>query len=509
MRPPGYILSRTATKEEVSRPLADQHWHALPAEEVVDLLETDAQRGLDLFSIQHRLEQFGPNQLTPPKGTSDLVRFLRQFLDPLVLILLAAGVVTLFLRDWVDAGVIIGVVLLNAAVGYIQEAKAVAAIEALRGTMQAEATVVRSGEQQRLPSTELIPGDLVLLQAGDKVPADLRLLQERELRVDESALTGESVPVDKDAGAVARDCPLAERVSLAFASSLATNGTASGVVVATGDATEVGRISQLISSAEDLKTPLTRKIEEFSKTLLWIILALGGVTFVVGLLRGEGFTEMFKASIALAVAAIPEGLPAAVTITLAIGVGRMAKRRAIIRKLPAVETLGSTTVICSDKTGTLTQNQMTVRALVAGGVTYDVTGTGYAPEGGVQEPDGEDGENAALDRAAARRAALQRQRPHREGRALGRERRPHRGRARDGGAEGRLRARRRGARTARDWTRSPSSRSTSTWRRCTDGARRSARAPTGPRARPSSTPSPAPTRPEPPRWPVTPATAAR
>ena len=379
--------------------LADQHWHALPAEEVVDLLETDAARGLDLFAVQHRLEQFGPNQLTPPKGTSNLVRFARQFLDPLVLILLAAGVVTLLLRDWIDAGVIIGVVLLNAFVGYLQEAKAVAAIEALRGTMTAQATVVRAGEQLVLPADELVPGDIVLIQAGDKVPADVRLLQERELRVDESALTGESVPVDKDAGPVARDCPLAERVSLAFASSLATNGTASGVVVATGDATEVGKISQLISSAEDLKTPLTRKIEEFSKTLLWIILALGGVTFVVGLLRGEGFTEMFKASIALAVAAIPEGLPAAVTITLAIGVGRMAKRRAIIRKLPAVEALGSTTVICTDKTGTLTQNQMTVRALLAGGATYELTGTGYAPEGEVRAKDGGEARPARADEA--------------------------------------------------------------------------------------------------------------
>ena len=355
----------------------------MPAEEVVDLLETDAEQGLDLFAVKHRQEQFGANAITQRAGPGALERLLTQFKDPLILILIAAGIVTLVLKDWIDAAVIFGVVFLNALVGYIQEAKAVAAIEALAESMTTEATVVRAGETLRLSATEIVSGDLVLLQAGDKVPADLRLVRERELRVDESALTGESVAVDKDAGPVERDAALGDRLGMAYASSLVTYGTGAGVVVATGDNTEVGKISELIASATELKTPLTRKIAEFSKTLLVVILVLGAVTFVVGLVRGESFVDMFKASIALAVAAIPEGLPAVVTITLAIGVNRMAARRAVIRKLPAVEALGSTTVICTDKTGTLTENQMTVQRVVAGGRGYHVTGTGYAPVGEV------------------------------------------------------------------------------------------------------------------------------
>ncbi len=313
---------------------------------------------------------------------------MQQFLDPLVIILVAAGVVTCLLRDWVDAGVIFGVVMLNAVVGYIQEAKAVAAIDALSKAMITEATLIRGGEQLRLPASEIVPGDLVQLQAGDKVPADLRLLRSRELRVDESALTGESLPVDKSDEGMCRDCPLAERGNMAYASALVTYGTGAGLVVATGDATEVGKISQLIQEARDLKTPLTRKIDQFSKVLLFVIVAMALVTFAVGLVRGESVVDMFKASIALAVAAIPEGLPAAVTITLAIGVSRMARRRVIIRKLPAVETLGSTMVICTDKTGTLTENQMTVQRVEAGGQSVAVSGGGYAPAGEVSPAPG-------------------------------------------------------------------------------------------------------------------------
>ena len=294
----------------------------------------------------------------------------------------------MFLKDWVDAGVIFGVVMLNAVVGYIQEARAVAAIDALTKAMTTEATVIRAGEQLRLPATEIVPGDLVQLQAGDKVPADLRLLRVRELRVDESALTGESLPVDKSDEREAKDCPLAERSDMAYASALVTFGTGAGLVVATGDLTEVGKISRLIQEARDLKTPLTRKIDQFSKVLLVVIVGMALVTFAVGLLRGESVVDMFKASIALAVAAIPEGLPAAVTITLAIGVSRMARRRAIIRKLPAVETLGSTMVICTDKTGTLTENQMTVQRVVAGGRSVAVSGGGYAPAGAVSPAPG-------------------------------------------------------------------------------------------------------------------------
>jgi Ca2+-transporting ATPase len=381
--------------------LNDQHWHALPCEEVVDLLETDATDGLGQFAVKHRLEQFGPNTLTPPKGKSALLRFLLQFHNPLVYILNAAGVVTLLLGDYIDAVVIFGVVLVNAAIGYVQEAKAVSAIEALSQSMTTGARVVREGETLDVPATEIVPGDLVLLQAGDKVPADLRLLRTRDLRIDESALTGESVAVEKDTVVSERDTTLADRTDIAYASSLVTYGTGAGLVIATGDSTEVGRISRLIAEAEDLQTPLTKKIAAFSRILLIVILALGAVTFVVGMLRGETAAEMFKAAVALAVGAIPEGLPAAVTITLAIGVNRMARRRAIIRHLPAVETLGSTTVICSDKTGTLTENQMTVQRLVAGGRVYAFEGSGYAPHGAVAlSPDGGGGAAAAGESAA-------------------------------------------------------------------------------------------------------------
>jgi cation-transporting P-type ATPase F len=387
--------------------LSDQHWHALPAEEVVDLLETDGQQGLGQFAVSHRFEQFGPNALTPAKGRGPLMRFLLQFHNPLIYILNVAGVVTLLLQDYIDSGVIFGVVLVNAVIGYVQEAKAVSAIEALSRAMTTEARVVREGETIDVPATEIVPGDLVLLQAGDKVPADLRLLRSRDLRIDESALTGESVPVEKDTSVRERDTTLADRTNVSFASSLVTYGTGAGVTVATGDSTEVGRISRLIAEADQLQTPLTKKIAGFSRVLLIVILALGAVTFAIGMLRGETAVDMFKAAVALAVGAIPEGLPAAVTITLAIGVSRMARRRAIIRRLPAVETLGSTTVICSDKTGTLTENQMTVQRVVAGGRIYTVEGTGYAPQGSIGLLTGADGgADAAGDGGSSAGAAL-------------------------------------------------------------------------------------------------------
>ena len=359
-----------------------KHWHNLSEGEILELLESDREKGLDLFEIERRLEQFGPNALSARKGKGPLLRFLLQFHQPLVYILIVSGFVTAALQEWVDSGVIFGVVIVNAIVGFIQEAKAVNALAALARTMTTEATVLRQGEKQRIAATDLVVGDVVFLQGGDKVPADLRLLQVRELQVDESALTGESLPVGKLVGSLDHDTVLADRKNMAYASTLVTFGQATGIVVATGDRTEVGRISQLISEAEALVTPLTRKISHFSNILLYAILALAALTVVVGIYRGQPLFEMFMAAVALAVGAIPEGLPAAVTITLAIGVSRMAKRNAIIRKLPAVETLGSTTVICSDKTGTLTENQMTVQGVSAGGVGYEVSGTGYNPEGG-------------------------------------------------------------------------------------------------------------------------------
>lgn len=382
--------------------ILEKHWHHLPEDEVVTFLETAADRGLDTFEVKHRQEQFGPNAITQKQGKSPLLLFLLQFHQPLVYILLGAGGVTSFLREWVDSGVIFGVVLVNAIIGFLQEAKAVKAIEALAQSLTTTATVVRGGERRQIPAGELVPGDIILLQSGDKVPADLRLLATRELQIDESTLTGESVPVQKLSGLLPGDTLLADRLNMAYSSTLVTYGTATGVVVATGNNTEIGRINELIASADILATPLTRKIARFSGLLLYVILGLAAVTFVVGVLRGETWLNMFMAVVALAVGAIPEGLPAAVTITLAIGVSKMARRNAIIRKLPAVETLGSTTVICSDKTGTLTQNQMTVQELYAGDDLFLISGTGYAPDGEITR----NGSVSALQEHAALRECL-------------------------------------------------------------------------------------------------------
>lgn len=361
--------------------LLSRHWHHLPSDEVATLLESNDSKGLDTFEVTHRKARFGPNSLTLKKGKSPLLLFLLQFHQPLIYILLGAVVVTAALQEWVDSGVIFGVVLVNAVIGFIQEAKALKAIEALALAMEGVATVVRAGKKERIPASELVPGDLVLLQSGDKVPADLRLLRVRELQIDESALTGESVPVQKQPQQLARETVLADRCNMAYSSSLVTYGTGAGIAVATGDGTEIGRINALIASAVALATPLTKKIAHFSGILLWIILGLAGLTLLAGWFHGEPLLDTFMAAVALAVGAIPEGLPAAMTITLAIGVGRMARRNAIIRKMPAVETLGSTTVICSDKTGTLTQNQMTVKQIGTRGETYEVSGVGYAPRG--------------------------------------------------------------------------------------------------------------------------------
>ena len=358
-----------------------KHWHHLPPEEIVDLLDTDPDKGLDSFEVGHRQQRFGPNALTPRKGHGPLMRFVLQFNQALVYILLAAALVTAFLGEWVDSGVILGVVVLNSIIGFLQESKALSAIEALAKAMKTEATVLRAGERRRVDATELVPGDVVLLQSGDKVPADLRLLRTRELQIDESALTGESVPVQKNTDTMDHDTVLADRANMTYSSTLVTYGTGLGVVTATGDGTEIGRISELIATAVVLATPLTRKIARFSHILLYAILGLGAVTFLVGLWHGDPWVDTFMATVALAVAMIPEGLPAVLTIALAIGVARMAKRHAIIRKLPAVETLGGTTVICSDKTGTLTRNEMTVREIWAGDGLVAVSGIGYGPEG--------------------------------------------------------------------------------------------------------------------------------
>ena len=368
--------------EEFAQPTA---WHCLPADEAATRLTASFEEGLGDNEVASRRAQHGENRITPRPGKGPLLRFALQFVQPLVVVLLLAGVVTAILGEWVDSGVIFGVTLINAAIGFIQEGRAANALEALARSVTSEVTVLRGGCKQRLPSTDLVPGDVVLLAAGDKVPADLRLFRAKDLQAIESALTGESAPVPKHGDVLPEDTLLAERCNMAYAGTSMISGQGAGVVVATGDHTETGRISRLIAGAPDLTTPLTRRMAVFSNWLLIAIGLLAALTFAVGLWRGESAFAMFMAAVALAVGAIPEGLPAAMTITLAIGVSRMARRRAIIRKLPAVETLGSTTVICSDKTGTLTENQMTVRELYAGGVRTMVSGSGYTPSGKIGE----------------------------------------------------------------------------------------------------------------------------
>ncbi len=356
-------------------------WHALKWDGVLEALGVSAGHGLKEAEIAVRRERHGWNRIVRKAGTPAWLRLLKQFHQPLIYILLAAAGVTLAMAEYVESGVIFGVVLVNAIVGALQEGKAQRAIAALARMAVSEATVRRDGRQRNIPAEELLPGDIVVLEAGHRVPADLRLGHVRSLKIDESLLTGESLPVNKHTATLPADTLLADRVNLAFGGSLVTAGHGEGVVVAIGGATETGRIAEMVRQAVEIETPLTRKIAQFSRFLLWVILGVAALTFVLGWWRGQPPAEVFMAAVALAVAAIPEGLPAAVTIVLAIGVARMAKRRAIIRKLPAVETLGSTTVICSDKTGTLTENQMTVQQVWAGGRRYAVSGVGLEPHG--------------------------------------------------------------------------------------------------------------------------------
>ena len=374
-------------------------WHADSAEAVAQRLDVEFTNGLNTAEAASRLARHGPNQLTEVPGKPAWKRLLEQLAQPLVLVLIGAGVVTGGLGEWVDASVIFTVVLVNASIGYWQEAKAEGALAALARSVTTPITVLRDGHRLKLDASQLVPGDVVILAAGDRVPADLRLIEPRELHTDDSMLTGESLPVLKHGDALAADTVLAERRNMAYAGSTVVAGQGSGLVVATGDATETGHIADLIAKAPELATPLTRKMATFSNWLLWAIAALALLTAAVGLLRGHSAFEMFMAAVALAVGAIPEGLPAAVTVTLAIGVSRMAKRKAIIRRLAAVETLGSTTIICSDKTGTLTENAMTVRALWSAGQHYTLSGHGYKPEGEISLGEAPANINGALREA--------------------------------------------------------------------------------------------------------------
>ncbi|MCP9943148.1 HAD-IC family P-type ATPase [Cyanobium sp. ATX 6E8] len=368
--------------------MLDASPHAQTAAAVLQQLGSDPAEGLAAAEVARRCERYGRNELAEPPTQPGWLKLLLQFHQPLLYILLVAGLIKALLGSWTNALVIWAVTLINAVIGYIQEARAEGAIAALARSVSTETTVLRDGQTLRIPSRDLVPGDVVQLAAGDKVPADLRLVEVRDLQVDESGLTGESLPVLKDLAPLLSDTPLADRRCMVHAGSFVTSGQGFGVVVATGDATEMGAISQSLQQRSSLSTPLTRRFARFSRVLLYFILAVAALTLAIGLGRGQPFAEVFEAAVALAVSAIPEGLPAVVTITLAIGVNRMAARHAIIRKLPAVEALGSATVICSDKTGTLTENQMTVQVVEAGGVSYRVTGGGYSPHGDLLDASG-------------------------------------------------------------------------------------------------------------------------
>jgi len=362
---------------------APPDWHARHHDEAFTALASSADTGLAESDAAERLTRHGPNRIDAKAGRGPLLRLALQFHQPLIYILIVSGAIAAFLGEWADAGVIFGVVVVNALIGFIQEGRAENALAALARSVASDVTVLRDASRRRVDAVELVPGDVVWLAAGDKVPADLRLFDARALQVTEASLTGESTAVAKHADPIAADSVLADRANMAYAGTLVVAGQAGGLVVATGRATETGRIADLLDATETLVTPLTRAMARFSNFLLVVILGLAALGFAVGSLRGEPLLDMLMAAVALAVGAIPEGLPAAITVTLAIGVARMARRRAIIRRLPAVETLGSTTVICSDKTGTLTENQMTVRVLIAGGQQFAVAGDGYAPEGAV------------------------------------------------------------------------------------------------------------------------------
>ncbi|MEO0537915.1 MAG: cation-transporting P-type ATPase [Cyanobacteria bacterium P01_A01_bin.123] len=377
--------------------LSSNSYHEISTQEVIKSFNSNSEKGLTAEEVASRYETYGWNQLPAQPGKPAWLQFLLQFHQPLLYILLIAGGVKAALGSWTNAAVIWGVTILNAVIGYVQEAKAEGAIASLAKAVTTETTVLREGQTLQIPSEDLVPGDVVVLASGDKVPADLRLLKLRSLQVNESALTGESMPVEKSIQPLPKDTPLAERKNMAYAGSFVTFGQGKGMVVATASATEVGQISQSMAQRVNLSTPLTRKFAKFSRILLYGILTLATLTFVIGLGQGESWVYMFEAAVALAVSAIPEGLPAVVTITLAIGVNRMARRHAIIRKLPAVEALGSSTVICSDKTGTLTENQMTVQAIYTGGQHYQVSGSGYSPKGEITRVGNGNGESLFED----------------------------------------------------------------------------------------------------------------
>ncbi|WP_347331004.1 cation-translocating P-type ATPase [Marinimicrobium locisalis] len=389
--------------------------HALTTEEVLSALNSRTE-GLSASSAQERLARWGRNALPTQPPVPAWKRWLRQFHNLFIYVLLASGFISLLLRHWVDAGVIVAVVLINATIGFVQEGKAEQALRAILSMSRSQCLVLRDGATITLDSEQLVPGDVVLLQAGDKVPADLRLLESKSLRCDEALLTGESQAVDKVTEPVSADAPLAERLNMAYMGTLVSYGSARGVITDTGARTEIGTINQMVQGVSLNPTPLQRQLQRFAGQLTLVILVITALTVALGaLLHDQSLAALFQGAIGIAVAAIPEGLPAVVTITLALGVERMARKRSLMRRLPAVEVLGSVDVICSDKTGTLTANAMTARALVTANAHFRISGEGYSPEGHI-EPEGPAGpeaperdskhETAPLVASAARIALL-------------------------------------------------------------------------------------------------------
>ncbi|ACO78481.1 Cation transporting ATPase [Azotobacter vinelandii CA] len=371
-------------------------WHTRPAEDSLAALESGPD-GLSADEARRRLEKHGPNRLPKRRSEGPLKRFLLQFHNLLIYVLLASCGVTLILGEWLDSAVIFGVVLINALVGFIQEGKAEQAMRAIQKMLTQESRVRRDGKVSVIDAEHLVPGDLVLLEAGDRVPADLRLLDTRDLRIEEAALTGESLPSDKGCEPVGASASLGDRSSMAYSGTLVSAGSGVGLVVATAGHTELGRISHMLGNVQRLQTPLLADMARFARQLTLIIVGLAAATFAFGvLLRDYSAGDMLMAAVGLAVAAIPEGLPAVLTIILALGVQRMARHRAIIRRLPAVESLGAVTVICSDKTGTLTRNEMTVQRVFTREHSYEVEGVGYAPHGTIRC---DDDRQCALDAA--------------------------------------------------------------------------------------------------------------
>ncbi|MCW5717398.1 MAG: cation-transporting P-type ATPase [Bauldia sp.] len=381
-------------------------WHALGADEAMARKGTSPS-GLPSTAAKDRLAEYGPNRLPAHAATGPLKRLLLQFNSLLIYVLLGAALLSLLLGHSVDAVVIFAVILLNGVIGFVQEGRAEQALEAIRGMIDPQASVLRDGRRLAIPAVEIVPGDIVLLQAGDRVPGDLRLTRARSLRIDEAILTGESVAVEKGLAPVPRGATVGDRSSMAFSGTFVAAGQGAGVVVATGGNTELGRISGLLGAVENLKTPLLRQMDRFARQLTIVILAVSAAAFLFAwLVRSYSIADAFMAVVGLAVAAIPEGLPAIMTIALAIGVQRMASRNAIIRRLPAVETLGSVSVICSDKTGTLTRNEMTATTVLTAAGQLTVTGSAYGPEGSfsTEHSDADPAKDVVL--AALARAAV-------------------------------------------------------------------------------------------------------